>query len=95
VGRATDAVRAGAVVVVADRDPLQSFMHGGGGGGGGAGQFADRYELLECIGSGSFGTVWKARRRSDGVLVAVKKIDLGGMTDKARTETRNEVDSEP
>lgn len=34
------------------------------------------YILLERIGSGSFGTVWKALRRLDGQLVAIKMIDL-------------------
>jgi NIMA (never in mitosis gene a)-related kinase len=54
--------------------------------------FASRYELLKSVGAGSFGQVWLARRKRDDVLVAVKKIDLGGMDEKARTETRNEVD---
>ena len=34
------------------------------------------YILLEKLGSGSFGTVWKALRRTDGAMVAVKMIDL-------------------
>ena len=32
----------------------------------------DRYELVECLGDGSYGWVWKAHRVADGVTVAVK-----------------------
>lgn len=82
------------------RDPLASFISGSTGGtgeGGASGPgsrsgFNDRYELLKMIGSGSFGQVWMARRRSDDALVAVKKIDVGAMTEKARMDCRNEVD---
>lgn len=36
----------------------------------------DQYERLECIGSGSFGQVFKARDVSTGELVALKLVDL-------------------
>ena len=32
----------------------------------------DRYELLECLGDGSYGWVWRAERLADGAIVAVK-----------------------
>ena len=32
----------------------------------------DRYELLECLGDGSYGWVWKAQRVVDDAIVAVK-----------------------
>jgi hypothetical protein len=35
---------------------------------------ADRYELLDRIGEGGFGAVWRAKRLSDGALVAIKLI---------------------
>jgi eukaryotic-like serine/threonine-protein kinase len=31
-----------------------------------------RYELIECLGDGSYGWVWRAQRLSDGAIVAVK-----------------------
>ena len=31
-----------------------------------------RYELLEALGHGSFGDVWKARRLDDGAIIALK-----------------------
>ena len=35
-------------------------------------RLGDRYELLECLGDGSYGWVWRAQRISDGAIVAVK-----------------------
>lgn len=35
-------------------------------------KLGDRYELLECLGDGSYGWVWKAQRLSDNAIVAVK-----------------------
>jgi len=35
-------------------------------------RLGDRYELLECLGDGSYGWVWHARRLEDGQPVAVK-----------------------
>jgi hypothetical protein len=28
----------------------------------------DRYDLIECLGDGSFGWVWKAQRAADGAI---------------------------
>lgn len=46
-----------------------------------------RFELLEKIGSGAYGTVWKARNRSSDSLVALKKIyeAFDNSTDAQRT----------
>eukprot|EP00878_Enallax_costatus_P045997 GHUV01055558.1.p1 GENE.GHUV01055558.1~~GHUV01055558.1.p1 ORF type:complete len:181 (+),score=44.38 GHUV01055558.1:308-850(+) len=35
-----------------------------------------RYELLCIIGTGQYGTAWKARRRTDGQTVCLKRIPL-------------------
>lgn len=35
-------------------------------------RLGDRYELVECLGDGSYGWVWKAQRVADGAIVAVK-----------------------
>lgn len=35
-------------------------------------RLGDRYELVECLGDGSYGWVWKAQRATDGAIVAVK-----------------------
>ena len=32
----------------------------------------ERYELIECLGDGSYGWVWRAQRMSDNAIVAVK-----------------------
>jgi len=38
----------------------------------------DLFELLEQLGKGSFGAVYKARHRPSDTIVAVKVIPLGG-----------------
>jgi hypothetical protein len=35
-------------------------------------RLGERYELVECLGDGSYGWVWRALRLSDGAIVAVK-----------------------
>jgi len=35
-------------------------------------RLGDRYELLDCLGDGSYGWVWRANRIEDGSIVAVK-----------------------
>lgn len=35
-------------------------------------RLGDRYDLIECLGDGSYGWVWKAQRIADGAIVAVK-----------------------
>lgn len=35
-------------------------------------RLGDRYELIECLGDGSYGWVWRAQRLSDGAIVAIK-----------------------
>ena len=39
--------------------------------------FLDRYELLEKIGQGGFGCVYKARQRTTGQTVAIKVLQIG------------------
>ena len=49
------------------------------------------YESKERIGNGSFGKVWKAIRKSDGKLVAVKEIAFKQMRTSERDMLVNEV----
>lgn len=39
-------------------------------------QLSEQYELLEKIGAGSFGTVYKAMHKESGQIVAIKQVDL-------------------
>ncbi|KAF2206817.1 hypothetical protein CERZMDRAFT_115552 [Cercospora zeae-maydis SCOH1-5] len=45
---------------------------------------ADEYEMLEELGSGSFGTVYRALHKPTGEYVAIKHIDLEGSDDDIR-----------
>ena len=48
------------------------------------------YELVEKMGAGSYGTVWKAKNKKSGKIVALKAID-GSMTDGGLQEVLKEV----
>lgn len=48
------------------------------------------YELLEKMGAGSYGTVWKAKNKKSGKVVALKVID-GTMTEGGLQEVLKEV----
>ncbi|USW51552.1 Putative protein kinase [Septoria linicola] len=45
---------------------------------------ADEYQMLEELGSGSFGTVYRALHKPTGEYVAIKHIDLEGSDDDIR-----------
>ncbi|OHT09043.1 AGC family protein kinase [Tritrichomonas foetus] len=49
------------------------------------------YQLLDRIGSGSFGKVWKALRKSDNKIVALKKVDYSRMGYTEKQFLVNEV----
>ncbi|KAF2403053.1 kinase-like protein [Trichodelitschia bisporula] len=51
---------------------------------------AENYTMLEELGSGSFGTVYKAIDKTTGELVAIKHIDLEGTDDDIR-EIQDEI----
>ncbi|KAF2673823.1 Pkinase-domain-containing protein [Microthyrium microscopicum] len=51
---------------------------------------ADNYTMLEELGSGSFGVVYKAKDKTTGELVAIKHIDLEGSDDDIR-EIQQEI----
>eukprot|EP01041_Mallomonas_annulata_P012563 gene12563-26456_t len=49
------------------------------------------YEVLRAIGKGKFAVVYRARRRSDGETVALKRISVDMMDEKAREKCLKEV----
>src|SRR5687768_8510381 len=51
---------------------------------------SDQFELLERIGKGAFGEVWKARNKSSGEIVAIKIIDLDEAEDEIE-DIRREI----
>ncbi|EAY03521.1 CAMK family protein kinase [Trichomonas vaginalis G3] len=52
----------------------------------------DEYKLIQQIGEGSFGRVFKARRKYTGRMVAIKTIQKGNMKDEDLVNFRREVD---
>jgi serine/threonine protein kinase len=49
------------------------------------------YEVLETLGTGSFGTVCKLRRKVDGKIVVWKDINFGKMSEKEKAQLVAEV----
>ena len=49
-------------------------------------RLGDQYELLECLGDGSYGWVWRASRIEDGEIVAVKIPKLQGESNEKLSE---------
>lgn len=53
----------------------------------------EEYSIIKPIGKGKFSIVYRAERKIDGVLVALKKIGIFDLMDaKAREKTLKEVD---
>ena len=50
-----------------------------------------KYEIIKPIGKGKFAIVYRAKRRSDDELVALKKISIDMMDQKSREKTLKEV----
>eukprot|EP01006_Ploeotia_vitrea_P031112 TRINITY_DN63423_c0_g1_i1.p1 TRINITY_DN63423_c0_g1~~TRINITY_DN63423_c0_g1_i1.p1 ORF type:complete len:450 (-),score=54.65 TRINITY_DN63423_c0_g1_i1:1405-2754(-) len=51
----------------------------------------DQYERICCVGSGSFGNVWRIRRKSDGKGLVWKELCYGTMTEKQKKLIVSEV----
>jgi serine/threonine protein kinase len=52
---------------------------------------ASRYEVLKPIGRGKFSTVFRAKKKSDGETVALKRISIEAMDPKSRNKVLKEV----
>jgi serine/threonine protein kinase len=50
-----------------------------------------QYETLEELGKGTYGRVFKVRRKSDGLYCVRKQVPIGGLSDESREETLNET----
>jgi eukaryotic-like serine/threonine-protein kinase len=58
-------------------------------------RLGDRYELLECLGDGSYGWVWRAQRLEDNTIVAVKIPKEQGAKNEELAEGAALVGAEP
>lgn len=52
---------------------------------------AENYNLIEKIGKGSYGKIFKAQRKRDGLVLALKRIDVANLSAPEQTDTLNEV----
>lgn len=52
----------------------------------------DNYHILELIGEGSFGKVYKGRRKYTGQIVAMKFIPKTGRSEKELANLRREIE---
>lgn len=58
-------------------------------------RLGDRYELIECLGDGSYGWVWKAQRMADGAIVAVKIPKAQGKRNEELAEGSSLIGQSP
>jgi len=49
------------------------------------------FEILKKLGSGSYGKVYKVRRKRDNQIYAIKTINISRMEKKEITNTVNEI----
>ena len=49
------------------------------------------FQILNRLGEGSFSSVWKAKRLSDGKEYAMKKVKMGKLSEKEKQNALNEV----
>ncbi len=52
---------------------------------------AEKYSLVEVIGSGSFGRAWLAEQNANGKPCVVKEVQVVGLSKKARDQALTEV----
>ena len=54
---------------------------------------AEKYERLEEIGRGSFGSVYKIRRKIDNTILCWKEIEYGRMQEREKQQLVAEVNA--
>lgn len=67
------------------------MAEGGGSDGGAVPQFFGEYEVLKTIGKGKFAVVYRAKKKGSEDVVALKRIAVDMMNDKAREKCLKEV----
>jgi NIMA (never in mitosis gene a)-related kinase len=51
----------------------------------------DNFDILEELGQGAFGTVYKVKRKEDQLIYAMKRVYVKRLTDKEKENTLNEI----
>lgn len=50
-----------------------------------------QFDFYDKLGDGAFSSVFRVRRKSDGVMYALKKVKFGPLNDKQKENALNEV----
>ena len=50
-----------------------------------------KYEIIDTLGCGTYGKVYKVRRMSDSAVLVLKQVSLEGLSEKDMEETLNEA----
>lgn len=53
----------------------------------------ENYTIEAVLGKGSYGKIYKAKRKSDGLICVLKLIGLEGLDEDERNDTLNEVNN--
>ena len=53
--------------------------------------YQELYEVLEPLGRGSYGTVYKVRSRADGKILVGKEIDFLHLSDREKSQLSDEI----
>lgn len=51
----------------------------------------DKYDILEQIGEGAYGRIYRARDKEDGKIVVLKTVRLEGLDQREQTDALNEI----
>ena len=51
----------------------------------------DNFEIIKYIGNGSFGIVYKVRRKIDNKIYALKKVNMKNLSEKEKINSLNEI----
>lgn len=52
---------------------------------------SNQFTIVKKLGEGAFSTVYSVKRNSDGAIYAMKKVKMGKLTEKEKSNALNEI----